>query len=410
MPNYYRNKKLGESGGKAVFMNPSLIEENENESTLSSENLTSIEKEDAAEAGKHGRRGSIDMRQKNTPNRPKHTPVSPTAPAIDFKLDVKIEINSGKCVLHASKSSNGSMYSQDGEPAGMRMPTDQQYPSYPTNQYNMHYNDYHRMTNVAAAMHSQTFTSEQQELRNTNFIFPAIRVKAFYESTHVKVEKRLTKKANLYAMIKIESFVMPTSFSHHMINRDFFSSRDMVISPALLDFLEQTLEPLTLIKTSFESASNKQRADTLNTSAGQRSQGRMNGNIRIIESGGEDESDELINETNSEESELDRSHDNRQQNGTGADQQQNLQLQEPAYFPVDVVVFISMLPSSVRFTCLPQSTMECLLKLPTIEMVFSTNRMNPKFQEDILSRLDDQKIKPNSSFCWSRIPFRLWEA
>lgn len=26
------------------------------------------------------------------------------APAIDFKLDVKIEINSGKCILHASKS------------------------------------------------------------------------------------------------------------------------------------------------------------------------------------------------------------------------------------------------------------------------------------------------------------------
>lgn len=26
------------------------------------------------------------------------------APAIDFKLDVKIEINSGKCILHASKT------------------------------------------------------------------------------------------------------------------------------------------------------------------------------------------------------------------------------------------------------------------------------------------------------------------
>ncbi len=27
-----------------------------------------------------------------------------TAPAIDFKLNVKIDINSGKCVLHANKN------------------------------------------------------------------------------------------------------------------------------------------------------------------------------------------------------------------------------------------------------------------------------------------------------------------
>ena len=39
---------------------------------------------------------------------------------------------------------------------------------------------------------------------------------------------------------------MPSNISlssYHMINRDMFNSRDMCISPALLDFLEQTLEP-----------------------------------------------------------------------------------------------------------------------------------------------------------------------
>lgn len=47
-------------------------------------------------------------------------------------------------------------------------------------------------------------------------------------------------------MIKLESFAMPSNISlssYHMINRDMFNSRDMCISPALLDFLEQTLEP-----------------------------------------------------------------------------------------------------------------------------------------------------------------------
>lgn len=54
---------------------------------------------------------------------------------------------------------------------------------------------------------------------NTNFIFPAIKVKAFYESTHKKVEdNRLAKKANLYTMIKIESFVMP-SFSTNLMSK-----------------------------------------------------------------------------------------------------------------------------------------------------------------------------------------------
>jgi hypothetical protein len=61
-----------------------------------------------------------------------------------------------------------------------------------------------------------------------------------------------------------------------------------------------------------------------------------------------------------------------------SEQQQAPQIvqQEPVYFPVDVVVFISMLPSNIRFTCQPQSTMECLLKLPSLELVFSTNRID----------------------------------
>lgn len=45
-----------------------------------------------------------------------------------------------------------------------------------------------------------------------------------------------------------------------------------------------------------------------------------------------------------------------------------------ASFPVDVVVFIRVEPSIVRFNCLPVSRVECLLQVPSLELVFSTKR------------------------------------
>ena len=66
---------------------------------------------------------------------------------------------------------------------------------------------------------SKMIPTEPEISINTNFIFPAIKVKAFYESTHKKIEdNRLAKKANLYTMIKIESLVMP-SFSSNLMSK-----------------------------------------------------------------------------------------------------------------------------------------------------------------------------------------------
>ena len=45
-----------------------------------------------------------------------------------------------------------------------------------------------------------------------------------------------------------------------------------------------------------------------------------------------------------------------------------------ASFPVDVVVYIRVQASLVRFTCLPVSRVECLLRLPSLDLVFSTKR------------------------------------
>lgn len=41
-------------------------------------------------------------------------------------------------------------------------------------------------------------------------------------------------------------------------------------------------------------------------------------------------------------------------------------------FPVDVVVFIRVEPSIIRFNCIPVSRVECLLQVPSLDVVFST--------------------------------------
>lgn len=45
-----------------------------------------------------------------------------------------------------------------------------------------------------------------------------------------------------------------------------------------------------------------------------------------------------------------------------------------ASFPVDVIVFFHMQPSTFRFSCLPVSRVECMLQLPSLDIVFSSKR------------------------------------
>jgi hypothetical protein len=304
-------------------------------------------------------------------------PQHSTPPAIDFKLDVKIEISSGKCVLHASRSG--------GEPS---RPETGNSPL--NNLRGLNQADY--LKNMAMGGASFAFQHlDEQDMKNTNFIFPAIRVKAFYESTHKRVSPltgALNKKANLYAMVKLESFIMPTAYTNNLMSREFFNSRDMCISPALLDFLEQTLEPLNIIKNSFESANlpstpfgAKTRQPKMSTAVGQFSS-LIDRDREARERSGEQA--EKYGERKSVYfgpggGELGG------ENKSGAAPAQ----QEASYFPVEVIVFISMLPSSIRFTCLPQSTMECLLKLPTIETVFSTNRIDSATKDEVAKRFKD---------------------
>lgn len=98
---------------------------------------------------------------------------------------------------------------------------------------------------------------------------------------------------------------------------------EMVISPCLLDFLEQALEPIPIGLTMLQQ-SKKEEGSTEHLEAMDSSYSTL-GN--------------MVYQTS---------------------------------FPVDVVVFIRVEPSIIRFNCLPTSRVECLLKLPALETVFST--------------------------------------
>lgn len=55
-----------------------------------------------------------------------------------------------------------------------------------------------------------------------------------------------------------------------------------------------------------------------------------------------------------------------------------------ASFPVDVIVYFHMQPSTFRFSCLPVSRVECMLQLPSLDIVFSSKRADTQTSRCIL--------------------------
>ena len=51
-----------------------------------------------------------------------------------------------------------------------------------------------------------------------------------------------------------------------------------------------------------------------------------------------------------------------------------------ASFPVDVIVYFHMQPSTFRFSCQPVSRVECMLRLPSLDIVFSSKRAEEKHE------------------------------
>ncbi|CAL8120556.1 unnamed protein product [Orchesella dallaii] len=128
-----------------------------------------------------------------------------------------------------------------------------------------------------------------------------------------------TKRASMFAWITLHSVPEET-----------------IISPHILDFLEQTLEPIPIPVVSANSngptPSNKPPVE------GSSSDGRP-----------EDEEDAVTSTYY-------------------------------ASFPVDVIVYFHMQPSTFRFSCQPVSRVECMLRLPALDIVFSSKRAEEEYE------------------------------
>ncbi|XP_071951549.1 bridge-like lipid transfer protein family member 1 isoform X2 [Antedon mediterranea] len=67
-------------------------------------------------------------------------------------------------------------------------------------------------------------------------------------------------------------------------------------------------------------------------------------------------------------------------------------------FPVEVVVYLCIKPSTIRFSCLPISRVQCLLQLPSVELAFSSSRhvASIKEAEDMTAGPDVSSVGPQS--------------
>ncbi|XP_055893241.1 bridge-like lipid transfer protein family member 1 isoform X2 [Biomphalaria glabrata] len=282
---------------------------------------------------------------------------------VDFELDVKVFIDSGQCVLYskeakeeevrkyAKKEKQGASDSNtQTSPSAKRKlkkeTSGQGYSSQrklsanpdttiffiPSVAVKIHYNS--KTDHTASMNNSSTIYEEPAETvipsRPYSFI-PEITVTSPLAQQSTKEESTLSldsgsprrstqlKKASLYALFTLQTL-----------------PEEMIISPTLLDFLEQALEPLPITANSSPSILKR------------------------------DVMDSLVNNMD-----LDAS-------------QGSLGQQSMAFFPVDVVVHIKVDPSFIRFNCHPVSRVECLLQVPSLDLFFSTKKtdLNEGMQPD----------------------------
>uniref|UniRef100_A0A3Q2EC20 Bridge-like lipid transfer protein family member 1 C-terminal domain-containing protein n=1 Tax=Cyprinodon variegatus TaxID=28743 RepID=A0A3Q2EC20_CYPVA len=185
-----------------------------------------------------------------------------------------------------------------------------------------------------------TLQTKSNELETTVFYIPGVDVKLHYNSKTLKTEspnasrgsslpRTLSKESKLYAKAKTVGGVKTAKLYAWVALQTL--PEEMVISPALLDFLEKALEtiPITPVDRSYTAATQEEDM----------------GQFEPVEPL-EESTTSLVSSSTS------------------------------AYssFPVDVVVYVRVQPSQIRFSCLPMSRVECMLKLPSLDLVFSSNR------------------------------------
>nr|XP_031841602.1 transmembrane protein KIAA1109 isoform X3 [Nomia melanderi] len=285
---------------------------------------------------------SLTKEQSSSTSSPYITPQKPQDPNIDFELDVKVLINSGKCVLHTKdpgKEDEIKTMTKMKKERSCSGGTFEFQPSSPSSS---------RKHLSSKEKSSTTSTSRLRYLQHTNvplvdltiFHIPGLDVKVHYESktlpeesvsprvssdngmlnptpTTTAFRKSSTKKASLFAWMTLQSIPEET-----------------IISPHILEFLEQTLEPIPC-KTNFQNnAQTNPVFPTENTESTSWAATAASSSNYVY-----------------------------------------------ASFPVDVIVYFHMQPSTFRFSCLPLSRVECMLQLPSLDIIFSSKRAEEELIE-----------------------------
>ncbi|KAK9398896.1 hypothetical protein NXF25_013865 [Crotalus adamanteus] len=368
------------AGSRVIFNLQDMPEEGRRDDSLSSSSEDSEKEEDHDRERPYVYRKALTARKKATGFAAVHqlfTERWPTSPAnrsvtgttternIDFELDVRVEIDSGKCVLHPTT------LQQEHDDISLRRTydrssrsLDQDSPSKKRKFQTNYASTTHLLAGKKVPASLQTKTSD---VETTVFYIPGVDVKLHYNSKMLKTEspntsrgsslqRTFSKESKLYSMkdaipptrIKAKTLLTPQpppipsakgKGSGGIKTAKLYAwvalqslPEEMVISPCLLDFLEKALEtiPITPIERNYTAISSQ---------------------------------DEDIGQFDMQDP-LEESTASLVSSSTSA----------YSSFPVDVVVYVRVQPSQIKFSCLPVSRVECMLKLPSLDLVFSSNR------------------------------------
>ncbi|XP_065153130.1 bridge-like lipid transfer protein family member 1 isoform X4 [Paramisgurnus dabryanus] len=290
----------------------------------------------------------------------------PSERNIDFELDVRVEIDSGKCVLHPSTQA------PEHEDLAMRRSCEQSSRSLDQDSPPKKRKLQPGFASSSHLLNSKrvptSLQSKSSDIETTIFYIPGVDVKLHYNSKMLKTDspnasrgsslpRTLSKESKLYGMRdapappasgpgKPNTLLSPpppplpsakgkagvgvkTAKLYAWVALQTLPE-EMVISPCLLDFLEKALEtiPITPVDRNYNSM-NVPEEDV-----GQFVEPLEESQVSLVSSATSPYSS----------------------------------------FPVDVVVYVRVQPSQIRFSCLPMSRVECMLKLPSLDLVFSSNR------------------------------------
>lgn len=224
-------------------------------------------------------------------------------PNIDFELDIKVLVNSGKCVLHTKEINDeklmfgGATVKHHKRERSFGNEWGSPTPSRRRDRSKIRYNPPHAVLVDLTIFHIPGLDVKLHYQSKTVYDDNSPRM-SVYEMSSVNNRRMGTKRASLFAWMTLQSIPEET-----------------IISPHILEFLEQTLEPIPTKSEANTPPSNPVNIDLL-----------------------------------------------------------------PAHyvtyasFPVDVIVYFHMQPSTFRFSCLPVSRVECMLQLPSLDIVFSSKR------------------------------------